>query len=537
MDGTLLWSFAMNRQRQLISLASVAMLAVLASQAVQGLETSSDSSSTQTGEPTEISAPDTIARIESILKDWRLPGAAVAVVQDDRVILCRGFGKRKIGSPGAVDDKTLFAIGSCTKAFTSTAIGLLKDEHKLTLDDRVIKYLPRFELQDPYVTRDMRIRDLLSMRSGLEYGDAMWILAGFNSDQIFSRLKLFKSVMGFRSGFTYVNAMYVVAGLLIDEVTEMPWSKYVTSRILTPLHMNRTNTSVSLLSSVSNVASPHHEDFLSHAPYTIPYASLDPVHAAGGINSCATDMAQWLRFQLSDGQLDGKRLINHDTLLETRAPQTLYPLTAAELSKLPDADFKNRSYCLGWERVTYRGYDLVEHDGSIDGMRATVGMIPEAHLGIVVLTNSDYGGGKPCKAIAMTLLDRYLKLPFVDWNAKMRELQTAAELKRHALEQQQWSERDQRSKFSHPLKDYAGIYVNQLYGPFQVAVNGSQLQVSTAKEIAKGEHWQFDTIRLSFRNHEIEPIWGTFHQNDAGAISSFEIPNLGVFKRLSSNGE
>jgi CubicO group peptidase (beta-lactamase class C family) len=525
----------MNLHYQLVSLTALTTLLTLPSQMVLGIQTHSRDSSNKAEQIVKPANADTTVYIESILRDWRLPGAAVAVVKNDTVLLNRGFGIRRVGSHAPVDEKTMFAIGSCTKAFTSTAIGMLSDEHKLCLDDRVIKYLPSFELQDPYTTRDMRIRDLLAMRSGLEYGDAMWILAGFNSDQIFSRLKFLKSVVGFRAGFTYVNAMYLVAGRVIDKAAQMPWSKYLESRIFGPLNMLHTNTSTRTLRLISNVASPHHEDFLSKIPYPVPYASLDTLQAAGGINSCAADMVQWLRFQLNDGEFEGKRLISHEALEETQTSQTLYPLTANELTKLPDADFKERSYCMGWERVTYRGYDLVEHDGSIDGMRATVTLVPEAHLGLVVLTNSDYGGGKPCKAIAMALLDRYLKLPFVDWSSKMRELQDEAELKRHALEQEQWSGRTAGAKFSHPLRDYAGTYVNELYGPLRVALNGKRLSLSTDKEIARGEQWQYDTIKLSFSNPEIEPMWGTFYQDDAGKITNLNIPSLGVFKRLKSD--
>jgi CubicO group peptidase (beta-lactamase class C family) len=343
---------------------------------------------------------DLDARVQKVMEALRVPGIAVAVVKDGEVVLAKGYGVRERGKDAAVDADTVFAIASNTKAFIGTALALLAHEKKLDLDDRVKDRLPWFKTWDPQTTKEMRVRDLVSHRSGLDTwaGDLVWIGSKVDTRTLLSRLPSLPAKSGLRGAYGYSNIMFVVAGEVIAAVTGKPWDAVVTQRLLAPIGMNRTSTSLAALAQQDNVATPHakHGD----ADVVDRYLSVDNAGAAGALNSSVADMSRWLLVQLGDGSIDGKQIVPPEVVRATRVPHTPVPLR-------PDDPLGRhlQAYGLGWFLYDYRGRGVVTHGGGLPGMTSQVLMVPEEKLGVVVLTNSESGASG---IIALEVVDDYL---------------------------------------------------------------------------------------------------------------------------------
>lgn len=306
------------------------------------------------------------AYIERAMKDWELPGLAIAIVKDDSVVFARGYGVRELGKSDPVDGHTLFAVASHTKAFTAAALGLLVQEGRLSWDDRVIDHMPKFRLYDPTTTREMTIRDLLTHRAGYRTwaGDLLWWGSNLDRQEVLGRTQYLKPDYSFRSHYGYNNMMFVAAGELIPIITDTSWDDFVTGRILQPLGMSRSTTTVRDLPNRGNVAIPHTRAGGKLIP--IPYRNIDNIGPAGSLNSSAIEMARWLRFQLAYGFWDGVQLVDSAIIRETRTPQTLIPMSAFIQREFPTTHFL--AYGLGWFMQDYHGYLVLRHGGGMDGM-------------------------------------------------------------------------------------------------------------------------------------------------------------------------
>src|SRR4030095_13793074 len=267
--------------------------------------------------------------------------------------------------------------GSSSKAFTAASIAMLVDEGKLKWDDPATKYLPGFQLFDPYSTRELMVSDLLSHRSGLTRGDLIWYGSAYDRDEILRRVRYLKPSWSLRSRFGYQNIMYLAAGQIIPAVTGKTWDDFVRERIFTPLGMKSTNTSIRTLSSSDNVATPHAK--LNDKVQVVAWRNIDNIAPAGSINSNVLDMAQWVRLQLGDGVYEGKRLISSAAIKEMHTPQTIIRREGPMESLYPEAHFL--TYGFGWFLSDYRGRKVVEHGGAIDGMRGEDAMMPGRKLG------------------------------------------------------------------------------------------------------------------------------------------------------------
>ena len=319
------------------------------------------------------------AFIETAMKDWSVPGLGLAVVRDGEVVLARGYGVRAKGKTDAVDADTLFAIGSSSKAFTAACIGLLVDQKKVGWDDPVTKHLPGFELHDAYATRDLTVRDLLTHRSGLARADQLWYGSGFDRAAILERFRHVEPSWGFRARFGYQNIMFLAAGELYAAVAGESWDDCIAKRFFAPLGMARSTTSVDPLPGIENVATPHEE--VEGEVVAVPWHDLDNVAPAGSINSSAREMAAWVLLQLGQGP----KILAEPTVAEMHTPQMVIRKEGSWANYFPASTLI--TYGLGWFVNDYRGEIVVEHGGSIDGMRALVSMIPEKKMGLVVLTN------------------------------------------------------------------------------------------------------------------------------------------------------
>jgi CubicO group peptidase (beta-lactamase class C family) len=346
------------------------------------------------------------------LKEFSVPGLAVAIVKDGRVVLAKGYGVRELGKPDQVDAETLFAIGSNTKEFTAASVAILVDEGKLHWDDRVIDYLPDFRMWDPYVTRDFRIRDLLTHRSGLGTGagDLMFVTAtDFTRADLLRALRFLKPASSFRSQFAYDNLLYVIAGQVVAAASGQSWEDFVTARILKPLHMDACAADDTRLADRSNLAAPH---LVVNGKLTrIPALSIPLVAPAGAIECNLNGMAKWVSTQLARGTSpDGVRLFSQAQSQEMWSPQTILP-AVGDRQQATHTHFM--SYGLGWMLEDADGYERVWHNGGLPGMVTHVSLVPELNLGVIVLTNQQEGAA--LEAISLQIVDAYTGVARRDW--------------------------------------------------------------------------------------------------------------------------
>ncbi|HET9786964.1 MAG TPA: serine hydrolase [Pyrinomonadaceae bacterium] len=470
--------------------------------------------------------------VNQALRAWEVPGLAIAIVKDDRIVLAKGYGVRKLGDPAPVNERTLFAIGSSSKAFTAASVAMLVDEGKLKWDDPATKYLPDFVLYDPYVTRELTVRDLLSHRSGLERGDLLWYGTEYDRDEILRRTRYLKPTWSLRSTFGYQNLMFLAAGQLIAKVSGKSWDEFIRQRIFVPLSMTASNTSIRDLKNADNVSSPHAK--FEEKIEVIPWRNIDNIAPAGSINSNVVDMAQWVRLQLAQGEYQKQRLLSSGAAKEMQTSQTVIRAEPPFTLLYPEAHFLN--YGLGWFLHDYRGRKVVEHGGAIDGMRAQVAMMPEEKLGLVILTNM-HGSTLPLP-LMFRIFDAYLGAPPRDWSAEMLKTMKAFEEQGKAAQKKQQAERVKDTRTSLALGEYAGTYKNDLYGEAKVTHENGKLGLRFGAAFTSDlEHWHYDTFRAKFVSTGVSYAYMTFALNAQGKIDALTLNLPGVadypFKRVT----
>ncbi len=429
---------------------------------------------------------------------WRVPGFAVAIVKDDRVVFAKGYGERDIQKGGEVDEHTLFAIASNSKAFTSAALARLVDQERITWDDRVVQHLPYFQLYDPYVTQEMRIRDLLCHRSGLGTysGDLIWYGTQHSREEVVRRARYLEPAGSFRADYGYQNIMFVAAGEIIPAATGRSWDEFVRAEFLEPLGMSRTVTSVAQLDGVSNVATPHSERDGKVMAY--PWYSWDAMAAAGGIISSVSNMARWIRLQLAGGTLDGRTYFSESAQRTMWTPHISYVVSKQSEERYPTTHF--RGYGLGWSLMDYRGRKVVSHGGAYDGMFSRVALVPEEKLGMVILTNSTTS--LPV-ALTYRILDAYLGSDERDWSDELLQLSRRDAERWREFWAKRRAERVPNTKPSLPLEKYTGTYGGPMYGDATVSRENGKLVVRLLPNpdlTGDLRHWHFDTFEVAWRH-------------------------------------
>ncbi len=453
--------------------------------------------------------------VRTCLSAWRVPGAAVAIVKDDSVVACRGYGVCRRGEGSRVDGKTVFAIGPASTPFTATAVGLLVKDGILSWDDTVSRRLPWFRLLDECGTAGLTVRDLLSHRTGLatHSGDLLWYGSLNTEDTIFSRLRFLKPDFALRSRFGYSNLMYLVAGRVAAAASGMPWNALVKKRLLDPLAMTRTGTSVRELFKFNNVAEPH--TIVDGKVTPITYRMLDNMGAAGAMHSSAEDLARWLLLQLDNGKFNGAVVVDSGVLRETRTPHMVAPADSGSRALFPATNFNAAG--LGWMLCDYYGRMLVYNTGGVDGMMCRVGFVPDERLGIAVLTNCD--NHRLHDAVFFEVLDGYLGIPSRDWSGILL---------------QQW-ETGQRAAHAVPSRTMLGIakpdavlgtYTSDLYGVASIFRSGRDCVLHlTAHPGLAGVLWHVngDTMVCIWRDRYFGKSYPVFSFDSAGSARSFAI--------------
>ena len=465
--------------------------------------------------------PDLDRWVARAMQTFEVPGIGLAIVKDDGVVVAKGYGVRKLGEPAPVEARTRFGIASNTKAFTATALGLLVEDHKIEWDAPVVRYLPGFAMWDPFVTRELTVRDLLVHRSGfgLGAGDLLWWPEStYDRKEIARRLRFIPPATSFRSAYAYDNVLYLVAGELIEAISGQTWEDFVSSRILAKVGMTGTNVRHSAAAASGNVAVTHARIDGKVRPIA-PFAS-DNTNPAGGINSSAEDMAKWLRVQLSGGKLaDGSRLFSEATARQLTSIVTPIPIGDSP-PELPALKTNFHGYALGFDIRDYRGHKAVMHTGGLPGYVSRVVMIPDLNVGVAVLTNQESGAA--FDAIAFRILDHYLGAPAFDWIDAFRTVVARADAATAEAERRAATSRDTASKPSLALGKYAGTYRDAWYGDIFIAEDGGKLVMRfshTPLLVGDLEHWQHDTFIARWRDRELRAdAYVTFALNPDGSI-------------------
>lgn len=469
-----------------------------------------------------VAAFDLAGEAARALKLFDVPGMAIAVVKDGKLIESRGFGVRKRGEAAAVDGDTLFEVASNSKAFTAVALAMLVDEGKLGWDDPVVKPLPDFQMWDAYVTREMTVRDLLVHRSGLGLGAGdllWWPSTQFSSEEIIQRLRHVKPATSFRSMYAYDNLLYIVAGKIIASKYGKSWGEVMRERILQPLGMQNSTVSVAEMLKRPNVSAPHSKINGVNVPVKpMPVPNAD---GAVGINTSANDVARWMRLLLDEGQLDGaKRLYS-----ARQARELMTLVTPMRFSDPPPALAATRpnflGYGLGFQLRDYKGKKVAYHGGALQGFYTRLVLVPEARLGIAILTNAE--NGPVLNAMQYRLLDAYLGGAQTDWIgviAKQAEESAAKEQKR--LAEAGAKAKAAASRPSLALKAYAGEYDDVWYGKVRIADEAGKLVMRFSRTpdlVGTLEHYQYDTfiVRWNERNFNAD-AYVSFALNPDGSI-------------------
>lgn len=484
------------------------------------------------------------------MQTWNIPGLALVIVRDDELLLSKGYGVREMDKPEAVDEHTLFAIGSNTKAFTATAVGLLVQEGKLAWDDPVTKYLADFQLYDPHVTRLITMRDLLCHRSGLgTWAGDMLLLSSYPTEDVVRRLRHIPPTYNFRAGYGYSNLMFITAGLVIEKVSGMSWDNFIRERIFEPLGMTDSVTNPRYFGDRTNIATPH-EDVRGKLQ-TVMYRPDAHVGAAGSICASIADIALWLRLQINKGSLDGKQIIDETIITETHTPQTLIPLKAIDRKLFPSRHFA--AYGLGWFLSDTHGKFIVRHTGGVDGMLSATVVIPEEKLGIAVFTNKLPNAGY----IVLThyLIEKFLGITSPDWIQTYIDLDKEENAKVEKARQQRNDLRAKDTRPSLELEKYAGAYESSILGGATISVEGDALsgeaiskrdglciQLQAHGSISGTlEHWHYDTFVCKWDDPVLGESLIPFTSDGQGQVAEFRMkiredwidPLEHVFKKVN----
>jgi CubicO group peptidase (beta-lactamase class C family) len=408
------------------------------------------------------------------MDEWKVPGLALGIVKDGILIYVKGYGFRDVEHKLPVNTDTLFPIGSITKSFTSLAFAMLNDEGKVDWDKPVRNYLPEFQLYDPVASERATPRDLFSHRTGLPRHDLVWYSSDSSRADMVSRLRYLKPSKDFRSAYQYNNLTVMTMGYLEGKLTGLGWEGTIREKIFTPLGMTHSDLSVEDIEKTDNHALPY--ELKKEVVTQVPFHNIDAIGPAGSINSSITDMSHYLTLQLGDGKYDGKQIVSESNLRLMHSPQTSMPDLPLAFSFPELGHF---SYGLTWVVTAYRGHNLVWHNGGIDGFYALLSLLPDDHMGIVILTNMP---GQPAPEIlAYNVYDRLLGLDQVPWLTRFKELKAKQKKQEEESKKNKVSDKKAGTHPSHDLKDYAGNFENPGYGVIKVDQKSDGLELSLNK--------------------------------------------------------
>jgi CubicO group peptidase (beta-lactamase class C family) len=450
----------------------------------------------------KVSVTDVDADVARAMRLFHPPGVAVGILTDGKVVMAKGYGVRKVGTTQAVDADTLFDIGSITKSFTGVAVAAMVDDGKLKFDTPVTQYLPTFRMYDPIATQLITVRDMLGHRTGLPRHDWIRFSTYLSPDAFVERIRYLPPNHTFRETFQYNNLMYSVAGYLAGRVNGTSWEDLYRQRIFAPLGMTETNISAAEMKLAPNVAWPHvlHGRRAEEIPL-YDYQSFG-IGANGAVNSSVTDMLKYIEFQLgTDGSFHGKAVLS-----ATQFNQTHRAISADG----------NLSYAMGWI-IDHRGaYRVLLHDGSIDGYTAQIALVPDLHMGIIVLNNAETALPG---AVVNNYLNRVLGVAGQEDAIDRAVRLEAVSNKRHDEAVKTFEAgRLPNAPPTIPLTAYVGTWFHPAFGPVRVTVAGDGLDIAFDAKTLHLSHYNYDTFAMN--GTQI----ATMHLDPAGRPSEMLLP-------------
>lgn len=439
--------------------------------------------------------------VEEAMLRWKIPGMSVAVIEDGKVTFMKGYGVKELGKDDKVDENTLFAVASNSKAFTGLSIAMLESEGLLNLNDKVSKYIPEVKFYDANTTELLTIKDVLTHRVGLGtfQGDFITWGTNYSAMELIEKLQYVKPIYGFRSGYGYFNSGYTIAGEIIKRVTGKEWGEYVKENILNKLNMNRTLTSVSQLNGVENVATPHTVNY-DYKMVTLPWRNVDNLAPAGAMISSARDMANWIIMQINIGEFSMNNSFPKKVILNTHTPYNLIPSPSHGTGRLTNRHFN--TYGLGWGIGDYKNELYIEHSGGYDGMLSRTAFLPDRKFGLVILTNNDQND--VITTLMYQLFDYALNKDAFNWDSLSFANSTKDGI---SYDEVQWNEiRDQKNpdlKPSFQMSDLQGTYFNEQAGTLVISKTESELTFKLSSRPETGgvfKHWRNDTLICKFND-------------------------------------
>jgi len=463
--------------------------------------------------------------IAAMMAEFHVPGVGVGIIRDGQVVLAKGYGLRDVEANTPVTPRTLFAIGSNSKSFTTVLLAMLVDEKKIEWNKPVRTWLPDFELKDPYATREMTPQDLVSHVSGLPRHDGLWYGRSFTRQELYKRLKYLEPNQSFRNLWQYQNLMFLTAGVLVERITGQTWEQQLQSRIFTPLGMSRANASANDLPKADDFSWAY--DYRDGKVQKIPYRNIDQVGPAGSINASVEDMLKYVRFRIDYGKVGDKQLVSarQDSMMQR--PRAVVPggWTFQGTTEVgPD------TYGLGLAVTSYRGHKLVMHGGGIDGFISQMAWLPQEKVGLVVLSNStnSAGGGNPLpNALTFHIMDRMLGLSRLDWFARAKAQTVRGDSIQKARRAADLKDRVAGTSPSHALDGYAGRYEHPGYGVLEIRRGAQGLEVVLDTHNAPLTHVHYDAFEVvpgTPQGGMLQNVRFTFGMDAKGAINTVSAP-------------
>jgi CubicO group peptidase (beta-lactamase class C family) len=464
------------------------------------------------------------AKFQSLFVEWKTPGFAVAIVEKNKVVYAKGFGYRDYENKIPVTPNTLFAIGSCTKAFTSSLLGLLRNENKVDIDRSPRIYLPELKFFNNEMDNSITIRDMMCHRTGLPRHDFSWYYFPTDSrDSLMRRIQFQEPSAGIREKYQYNNFMFMLQGLIVEKVTGKTWDDNVLERFFKPLGMSGSNLSIESFEKSDDAAIGYklRNDSIFEK---VDYYHIRAMSPAGSINSSVNDMAKWVITWINGGKFEGKEIIPASYVSEAISSQMV---ASAALPSIEHPDLYLSNYGFGWLLSSYRGHYQVQHGGAIDGFSALTCFFPSDSIGIIVLVNQD--GSIIPSLVRNIVADHMLKLTVIDWNKSFKTDRVKALKSKKETDSKAVSNMKPGTVPSQKLSAYAGNYFNPGYGTIKIVLDRDSLfSILPLKKIwLKHYHYDifqpFEITKKGIDSTEKSELRFSFHTNEIGEIESVYI--------------
>ena len=463
--------------------------------------------------------------VQKTMQDWQIPGMAVAIVKNNEIIFSKGYGVREIGTNKKVDTKTIFVCASTTKAMTAACMGILVDEGKINWSDPVIKYLPQFKLYDPYVTRELTIQDLFLHNSGVGNTDYLWGDNKLTDDEILAKMQLVKPSYSFRSSFIYQNVFYLVAGKVIEKVSGKAWQLFIKENIFDPLGMQHTKA---LLKDVKddNQAMPHF--LINNKPTLIAMDTADAIGPAGSVNSCADDIALWMKCMIDSSKYKNSRLVKPATWQYLLQPKTMVP--ASEFYPTQSVTKPGfTTYAMGWFQQDYKGHKLNFHTGSLAGAVAIHAQLPDRKFGIYVFENLDHAELR--HALMYKAIDLFELGGTTDWSASFKTMYDSLKIANSKKDSANIPAQILTAAPLLKLESYTGVFEDELYGSIKIELVNNELKATLNNTLhATLSHFHFNTFRTIYTKKQYPADYYNFQLDEHAIVTGLAINGI-IFKR------